>query len=124
MSGGDEFKPASERLALAEPQAEKAPSETDLAQAEETFVDTDPPLVAPPPEVTRVALNLATLEDVLGGRESEEVEAPVAMGMDATVPTAGLIILMVAKRQNGMVEHASRQERDFAADEQSLSRTD
>ena len=68
MSGGDEFEPASERLARLNPQAEEAAT----AAVEPEVIDTEPALVPLAPEVTRVALNLATLDDVLGGTPDAE----------------------------------------------------
>ena len=85
MSGGADFVPASAMVApvdetvLAVVSAEEptTPVKTDEEPKEEiktsAFVDTDPPLDPPSNEVTRVSLNLTTLQEVL-----EEEEAPVA----------------------------------------------
>ncbi|NNE54168.1 MAG: SH3 domain-containing protein [Sulfitobacter sp.] len=75
MSGGDEFEPASERLARLNPQTEAPADEAETAAFEPKTIDTTPALVPLTPEVTRVALNLATLDDILGG---EEDTAPTA----------------------------------------------
>lgn len=70
MSGGDEFEPASVRLARLNPAVETIVAEATAQPSEQSttsaFVDTDPPLN---PEVTRVSLNLSTIEEVLRGDE-------------------------------------------------------
>ena len=91
MSGGAEFEPASVRMARLNPVAEtqtpvqaeivqEIPTETVIAEAPATFVDTDPPLDN---TVTRVALNLTSLQDVL--TEADPIEpAREATGQDDT----------------------------------------
>lgn len=63
MSGGDDFEPASAKLARLNPVTETVLAKaSDAAKQPAPFLDTDPPLK---PEVTRVSLNLATVDDVL-----------------------------------------------------------
>lgn len=95
MSGGDEFEPASVRLARLNPVAETMTAESADQVTEpattSAFVDTDPPLN---PEVTRVSLNLSTIEEVLRGEEPaaaptqapEEVTDEAATEDDLGVP--------------------------------------
>lgn len=81
MSGGDEFESASARVARLAPAPEVTVSQVDQAPTQETetvvatVIDTDPPLTT---EVSRVSLNLTTLQDA-----QEAVAAPVT----ETVPT-------------------------------------
>ena len=87
MSGGEDFEPASERLARLEPETNEAPesaeAEAEVASLPEapqantlSFVDTDPPLEN---EVTRVSLDLTTLGEVI----SEEQAAAEAEALKA-----------------------------------------
>ncbi|KIN62276.1 hypothetical protein Z946_1133 [Sulfitobacter noctilucicola] len=67
MSGGNEFDATAVRTARLEAEAaEKAakapPTAAVVAQADKAFIDTDPPLAPAPAEVTRVSLNLTSLE--------------------------------------------------------------
>ncbi|MDF1728466.1 MAG: SH3 domain-containing protein [Sulfitobacter sp.] len=71
MSGGEEFEPASERLARLNPAPESESPEVattsaeppiTVAETDSGFVDTDPPLDN---EVTRISLDLTTLGDVI-----------------------------------------------------------
>lgn len=75
MSGGDEFEPASERLARLAPETETSEVQTETPSQRNAFVDTDPPLIPLSPEVTRVSLNLTTLEDVLERTNPDEESA-------------------------------------------------
>lgn len=85
MSGGADFEPASERMARLNPANETevvadaspadAPDQPVIAEAPSTFIDTDPPLND---EVTRVSLNLTSLQDVLS---ETDVNEPVAEGI-------------------------------------------
>ncbi len=70
MSGGSDFESATARMARLEPApqvtvsaVDEAPAETQvvLATPSDTVIDTDPPASS---EVTRVSLNLTTLQDV------------------------------------------------------------
>ncbi|APE42291.1 hypothetical protein BOO69_01825 [Sulfitobacter alexandrii] len=95
MSGGADFEPRSAQMARmsSAPQAEQQAQPTvitnvDTAKGSNTqtaFVDTDPPLkdAAADNEVTRVSLNLTTLDDVL-----KQTDAPVAEQPAAQVITA------------------------------------
>lgn len=79
MSGGADFEPASERVARLNPVDKikvvtaaapiETPPEAIVADAPSTFIDTDPPLDN---EVTRVSLNLTSLQDVLSETEVTE----------------------------------------------------
>ncbi len=83
MSGGADFEPASARMARLNPVEDpqtvvvaaaetvaEIPPPAMVAEAPSTFVDTDPPLDE---TVTRVSLNLTTLQDSLS--ETDGVEA-------------------------------------------------
>lgn len=90
MSGGADFEPASERMARLNPVADTAviaeaeePTETIVAAVADTFVDTDPPLAS---SVTRVSLNLTSLEDVLTQTDTANAVADLAGQDDIGVP--------------------------------------
>ena len=101
MSGGADFEPASVRMAHLIPVTETelvaaddstAESQQDVvvAVASPTIVDTDPPLNN---DVTRVSLNLTTLEDVLAETNSadtvaEEVGTGVPINVGLTLASA------------------------------------
>ena len=124
MSGGADFEPASVRMAHLNPVTETelvaaAPStaatmqEVVVADASPAFVDTDPPLNN---DVTRVSLNLTTLEDVLAeadpvGTVAEEVGAgvPVNVGVTLTSADTPAIIpsLIAPNDTGGAVQEAS-----------------
>lgn len=80
MSGGDQFEPASVRMAhlmpKPEPIAEAPVQQATVVQpeTETAFVDTDPPVND---EVTRVALNLTELEETLSDTDSTEQTSAV-----------------------------------------------
>lgn len=96
MSGGADFVPASALVApvdqtvLAVVSADEpaTPVKTDEEPEEEittsSFVDTDPPLTAPSNEVTRVALNLTTLQDVLQEETTVPAEETADIQQDDT----------------------------------------
>ncbi len=80
MSGGAAFEPASERMARLNPVAEpqvvviaepvaQEPISIVVVDAPKPFVDTDPPLDS---AVTRVSLNLTSLQDVLSETDASE----------------------------------------------------
>lgn len=98
MSGGSDFDPNAIReqrlAALAAEEAEKAakkaereapePAPVVVAEAPRVFVDTDPPLKPVDAEVTRVALNLTTLEAIPAAAPA--IEAAVAEAQGEAVP--------------------------------------
>lgn len=97
MSGGADFVPASalvvpvEETELAVVSAEEpaTPIETDAEPVEEiksSFVDTDPPLNTSGDEVTRVALNLTTLQEVIDDSAELPQEVATAPEDDFGVP--------------------------------------
>lgn len=99
MSGGADFVPASalvapvEETVIAVVSAEEpvTPAETQDAPAAEealqtSFVDTDPPLNAASNEVTRVSLNLTTLQDVLDDSAEAVDEVATVQEDDTGVP--------------------------------------
>ncbi len=99
MSGGADFVPASalvapvEETVLAVVSADEPvlPADTEETPAVEddvqtSFVDTDPPLAEPSNDVTRVALNLTTLQDVLDDSADAVEEVATAQEDDTGVP--------------------------------------
>lgn len=84
MSGGADFEPASERMARLNPVDEaevvadatpiETPDEPVIAEAPSTFIDTDPPQND---AVTRVSLNLTSLQDVLSDADATESTAEI-----------------------------------------------
>ncbi len=74
MSGGADFEPVSQRVALAEPVTETQTPATapTVVAAKKPVIDTDPPLND---TVTRVSLNLTTLKEVLDEPAPEEALA-------------------------------------------------
>lgn len=91
MSGGDEFESASDRHARLNPAPAvvvtkvddaPAPQTVVTAAAEPAVVDTDPPLDQ---DVTRVALNLTTLQNAVA---AVDPETGVAVNTDTTLSSA------------------------------------
>ncbi|MGJ8615190.1 MAG: SH3 domain-containing protein [Sulfitobacter sp.] len=92
MSGGADFEPASVRMARLNPVAETAPvvvtesvtpAPTVVAETKPAFVDTDPPL---DDTVTRVSLNLTTLQEVLSATDEAEPTGAATAQDDTGVP--------------------------------------
>tara|TARA_R110002110_G_scaffold1950_3_gene8892 strand:+ start:719 stop:1369 length:651 start_codon:yes stop_codon:yes gene_type:complete len=94
LSGGAEFEPASVRMARLNPVDEaqtvaqtepevQTPTETVVADVSSTFVDTDPPLDN---AVTRVSLNLTSLQDVLSETNPTEPTGEITAQDDTSVP--------------------------------------
>ena len=94
MSGGADFEPASVRMARLNPVDEtptvvvaesetQAPTPPVIAVPTSTFVDTDPPL---DDTVTRVALNLTSLQEVLSETDVTEPTGDTAAHDDTGVP--------------------------------------
>ena len=92
MSGGDEFESASDRVARLDPAPAITVTEVDETPAAETVVaetviDTDPPTSS---EISRVSLNLTTLQDA-----QEAVAEPVAEAAPTTAnvdPETGVAV--------------------------------
>lgn len=95
LSGGDEFESASARVARLAPAPEvtvsqvdeAAPKETVTLAAAETVIDTDPPESG---EVSRVSLNLTTLQDAQ--EEVAETAAEVAGSPTIVDPETGVAV--------------------------------
>ena len=112
MSGGADFEPASVRmahlipveeteLATATDSAAETNQDIVVAQTPEPFIDTDPPLDN---AVTRVSLNLTTLQDVLTETDPEGVGVPVNVGLTlASVDTPAIIPSLIAPNDTGAV---------------------
>lgn len=97
MSGGDAFEPDSLRKAALQPEIQKPVEQPVVIQAsafapvETAVVDTDPPLNPVSAEVTRVALNLTTLQglesdlaadegDIITASASNDIGVPQNVG--------------------------------------------
>ncbi|MGC1494518.1 MAG: SH3 domain-containing protein [Sulfitobacter sp.] len=123
MSGGADFEPASVRMAhlipvtetelvAADDSATETPQEVVVAAATPTFVDTDPPLNN---DVTRVSLNLTTLEDVLAEADPTDTVAeeigtgvPVNVGVTlASVDTPAIIPSLIAPNDTGVADQGA-----------------
>ncbi|MBD3665953.1 SH3 domain-containing protein [Sulfitobacter aestuariivivens] len=104
MSGGAAFEPASAKAARLQPAPEVVVAEVvqeetvTQADAGPTIVDTDPPLNEPDEEVTRVSLNLTTLQNVTQDpapaptvpvtSASVDAQTGVAINSDVTLASA------------------------------------
>lgn len=89
MSGGSDFESRSDQMARLNPKPAVQMAETAEPEVIKTaFVDTDPPLNDADNDVTRIALNLTTLQDVLGETDVAEPETMVATNInpDSGVP--------------------------------------
>ena len=89
MSGGSDFESRSDQMARLNPKPAVQMAETAEPEVIKTaFVDTDPPLNDADNDVTRIALNLTTLQDVLGETDVAEPETMVASNInpDSGVP--------------------------------------
>lgn len=92
MSGGSDFEPRSVQMARMNPTPEvqtaeiAAPAEPEAVKV--AFVDTDPPLKGIENSVTRVSLNLTTLQDVLDDTDSAEPDQQITADVtdDSGVP--------------------------------------
>ena len=88
MSGGSDFESRSDQMARLNPKPAVQMAETTEPEViKAAFVDTDPPLNDADNDVTRISLNLTTLQDVLG---ETDVAAPETMVATNINPDSGV----------------------------------
>ena len=125
MSGGADFEPASARLAaqqtiVAEALATSSdtPAQTSETTSQSAFVDTDPPL-SDEAEVTRISLNLTSLEDVqtataetvgadeVVAGESDEAAVPRNAAFEVSSATTPAIIPSLIDPNDGVLTEST-----------------